>query len=173
MLNKLKKKEKAIVLARLKEYKTFSAIGRDFSISGSRTAQLYRRAIRKMKIPAHSRFLIDLTGQIEHDLAAEEAAKEVSLQVMEKRKVELAKGTIDEITLDDLDLTVRSYNCLCRAGIKTLTDISGLTLRELYGIRNLGRKCSLEILATCEKYGISLAGESGKLENPVHGNGLN
>ena len=159
VLNMLKKRDKAIVLARLKHYKTYAAIGREFHITGNRVAQVLQKNIRMMKNPARSRFLVDLNGQLQHDSDAEEAAREVRFQIVEKRKAEIVEGSIDEITLEDLDLTVRSYNCLRRAGIGTLTDISGLTLKELYGVRNLGRKGALEVLTVCEKYGVFLAGE--------------
>ena len=147
----LKKREKNIVLAHLKEYKTFSAIGKEYNITGGRVGQIYKRAIRRIKNPARSRFLSDLTGQLEHDSAIEKAAKEARLQA-----VAINKAALEAITLEDLNLTVRNHNCLSRAGVKTLADIAVLTLKELGNIRNLGRKGYLEVLDACKKHGVVL-----------------
>ena len=70
--------------------------------------------------------------------------------------MDVIKAAREEITIDDLDLTVRAHNCLSRAGIRTLADIAMLTTNELIGVRNLGRKCSQEVLDVCEKYGVIL-----------------
>ena len=43
-------------------------------------------------------------------------------------------------TLEDLDFSVRTYNCLARVGVKTLADLSTKTINELKQVRNLGRK---------------------------------
>ena len=56
--------------------------------------------------------------------------------------------------LEDLGLSVRTYNCLKRAGIKTLGDILLLTQERLMKIRNLGRKSWEEVLAKLAEYGL-------------------
>jgi len=157
VLNMLKPREKAIVLARLRDYKTFTAIAKEYNRSCSLIAHNYHRAIRRIRRhPLRPKYLIDLDGQLKRDLAAEEDAKELRRQAMEKSKTQVVKAAWEEITIDDLDLSVRAYNCLSRVGIRTLADISMLTSNELIGVRNLGRKCYLEVLDVCEKYGVIL-----------------
>lgn len=57
-------------------------------------------------------------------------------------------GTIlpDDALLDELDLSVRSYNCLRRAGINTLGELRGMSEEELSHVRNLGRRSMKEVL---------------------------
>ena len=51
----------------------------------------------------------------------------------------------DQIPIDELNLSIRSYNCLMRAGIRTVGDLRALTEEDLIHIRNLGRKSTEEI----------------------------
>ena len=68
VLNTLHKREKAIVLARFRDYMTFVSIGDQHGISDSRVQQIKSKAIRKMRHPSRSRFLINLTEQLECDI---------------------------------------------------------------------------------------------------------
>lgn len=62
-----------------------------------------------------------------------------------------------ELPIDELELSVRSYNCLKRAGINTLGDLENMTPSEMMRkIRNLGRKSLEEILSVMKQYGITL-----------------
>lgn len=64
---------------------------------------------------------------------------------------------MDYVAIEDLDLSVRSYNCLKRAGINSLEEIIERTEEELFKIRNLGRKnleeieCKINGLGFCLK----------------------
>ena len=59
-------------------------------------------------------------------------------------------------TIEDLDLSVRSFNCLKRAGINTVKDLVAMTEDELIKVRNLGRKSLEEVKAKLEDDGLSL-----------------
>ncbi|MBQ3042475.1 MAG: DNA-directed RNA polymerase subunit alpha [Clostridia bacterium] len=61
-----------------------------------------------------------------------------------------------EMTLDDMDLSVRSYNCLKRAGIQTVGDLTDKSEEDMLKVRNLGRKSLDEVIAKLESYGLSL-----------------
>ena len=50
-----------------------------------------------------------------------------------------------DMTIEDLDLSVRSFNCLKRAGINTVRDLVAMTEEELIKVRNLGRKSLEEV----------------------------
>jgi DNA-directed RNA polymerase subunit alpha len=49
------------------------------------------------------------------------------------------------MTIEDLDLSVRSYNCLKRAGINTVEDLANKSEEEMMKVRNLGRKSLDEV----------------------------
>ena len=70
-----------------------------------------------------------------------------------------AKETSSEaVQVSSLDLSVRSYNCLKRAGFVTLEDLSKITMDELINIKNLGKKSVDEIVAKLTEYEITLKG---------------
>ena len=55
-----------------------------------------------------------------------------------------------------MDLSVRSYNCLKRAGIHTVEDLTQKTEEEMLKVRNLGRKSLDEVIAKLKGYGLNL-----------------
>jgi len=59
--------------------------------------------------------------------------------------------------ISDLGLSVRSFNCLKRAGKNTLRDIAEMTEDDLLQIRNLGRKSAEEIIGKIKSYGLDLS----------------
>ena len=60
-------------------------------------------------------------------------------------------NNVKYLTIDELDLTVRSYNCLKRAGIYELKDLVNKTEEQIRGIRNLGLKSFREIKIKLEQ----------------------
>ena len=71
------------------------------------------------------------------------------------------KGKVLEMNIDELELSVRSYNCLKRAGINTVEELTNKTAEDMMKVRNLGRKSLEEVLAKLKELGLSLStGES-------------
>lgn len=64
-----------------------------------------------------------------------------------------------EMTIEGLDLSVRSYNCLKRAGINTVEDLIARTDEDMMKVRNLGRKSLEEVINKLHGLGLSLASE--------------
>ena len=64
-----------------------------------------------------------------------------------------------EMTIEELDLSVRSFNCLKRAGINTVGDLIGKSEDEMMKVRNLGRKSLEEVMAKLDSLGFSLTKE--------------
>ncbi len=72
-------------------------------------------------------------------------------------KEEGKKEKVLEMSIEELDLSVRSYNCLKRAGINTVEDLASKTEEEMMKVRNLGRKSLEEVLNKLAELGLSLS----------------
>lgn len=66
------------------------------------------------------------------------------------------KQQVLAMAIEDMDLSVRSYNCLKRANIHTIEDLTKKTEDEMLKVRNLGRKSLDEVILKLESYGLSL-----------------
>ncbi|MBR5191825.1 MAG: DNA-directed RNA polymerase subunit alpha [Clostridia bacterium] len=66
------------------------------------------------------------------------------------------KMKILEMTIEEMDLSVRSYNCLKRAGIHTVEDLTKKTEEDMYKVRNLGKKSLDEVVAKLAGYDLKL-----------------
>lgn len=66
------------------------------------------------------------------------------------------KEKVLEMNIDELELSVRSYNCLKRAGINTVEELTNRTPEDMMKVRNLGRKSLEEVLGKLKELGLSL-----------------
>lgn len=67
------------------------------------------------------------------------------------------KGKVLEMNIDELELSVRSYNCLKRAGINTVQELCSKTPEDMMKVRNLGRKSLEEVLEKLKELNLSLS----------------
>ena len=74
-------------------------------------------------------------------------------------KAETQRDKVLELTIEELDLSVRSFNCLKRANINTVEDLISKTEDEMMKVRNLGRKSLEEVINKLAMMGLSLADE--------------
>ena len=74
-------------------------------------------------------------------------------------KAETQRDKVLELTIEELDLSVRSFNCLKRANINTVEDLISKTEDEMMKVRNLGRKSLEEVINKLAMMGLSLASE--------------
>jgi len=70
--------------------------------------------------------------------------------------VKYTEEKVLEMRIDELELSVRSYNCLKRAGINTVEELCNKTPDEMMKVRNLGRKSLEEVLEKLKELGLSL-----------------
>jgi DNA-directed RNA polymerase subunit alpha len=84
--------------------------------------------------------------------------KASSAEVMVE-KDDKGKEKILEMTIEDLDLSVRSFNCLKRAGINTVEDLINKTEEDMMKVRNLGRKSLEEVVQKLNSLGFTLQNE--------------
>ena len=66
------------------------------------------------------------------------------------------KEKVLEMSIDELELSVRSFNCLKRAGINTVQELTNKTSDDMMKVRNLGRKSWEEVLAKLKELGLQL-----------------
>ena len=94
----------------------------------------------------HLNLFVDLSGDVfDGDIIVEKDDKGVS--------------KILEMTIEELDLSVRSFNCLKRAGINTVQDLTEKTEDEMMKVRNLGRKSLDEVINKLHSFGLDLRSE--------------
>jgi len=79
-----------------------------------------------------------------------------NLDVMVERKDD-EKEKVLEMNIDELELSVRSYNCLKRAGINTVEELCNRSHDDMMKVRNLGRKSMEEVVAKLKELGLSLS----------------
>ena len=87
-------------------------------------------------------------------LSLSDVAERTSLMV-EKSDSKITKNL--DVTIDELELSVRSYNCLKRAGINTVQDLTSKTEEEMMKVRNLGRKSLDEVIEKLHSMGLDLS----------------
>ena len=71
-------------------------------------------------------------------------------------KSDNGKEKVLEMTIEELDLSVRSFNCLKRAQINTVEDLTNRTEEDMMKVRNLGRKSLDEVVAKLNSLGFDL-----------------
>ena len=94
-------------------------------------------------LSAHLGLFVDLS----------ESAKSVDVMV---EKDDDEKEKVLEMSIDELELSVRSYNCLKRAGINTVQELTNRTPEDMMKVRNLGRKSLEEVLAKLKELNLQL-----------------
>ena len=97
-----------------------------------------------------------MTGHLELFIDLSEATK--STQVMVEKE-ESKKEKVLEMSIEDLELSVRSFNCLKRAGISTVEDLANKSQEDMMKVRNLGKKSLDEVTNKLRSLGLDFAQE--------------
>ena len=102
---------------------------------------------------------VETDGTIPADEAASLAAKILNdhLMLFVDLSEDDGKEKVLEMTIEELDLSVRSFNCLKRAGINTVEDLISKSEEDMMKVRNLGRKSLDEVVAKLQSLGFSLS----------------
>ncbi len=142
----------------------FSPVSRvNFAVENTRVGQItdYDRLILEvwtkegMILPDEATSLAAriLTEHLALFVHLTEATSDVEIMV---EKEEEQKNRLMEMTIEELDLSVRSYNCLKRAGINTVEELTRKTEEDMMKVRNLGRKSLEEVKVKLAGLGLSL-----------------
>ena len=97
-----------------------------------------------------------MTGHLELFIDLSETAKNTKVMV---EKAESKRERILEMPIEDLELSVRSYNCLKRAGISTVQDLANKTEADMMKVRNLGKKSLDEVTNKLHSLGLDFVKE--------------
>ena len=97
-----------------------------------------------------------LTGHLELFIDLSEATKNTKIMV---EKEEDQKEKILEKSIEEMELSVRSFNCLKRAGISTVEDLASKSQSDMMKVRNLGKKSLDEVIAKLHALGLDFAPE--------------
>lgn len=167
-LDELTEREKDSVLRILRDGMTLKKTGAEHGVTVERERQILGKALRKLRAPHRAALMRYGKEGCEERNRLTQSRKELEREYAEiselkskilSEKEEIGdlisrKGIIPdteknpEMNLEQMDLSVRSYNCLYRHGCKTLQDVVDLAEnRELMNVRNLGRKSAEEILS--------------------------
>ena len=97
-----------------------------------------------------------MTGHLELFIDLSEATKNTKIMI---EKEENKKERILEKSIEELELSVRSFNCLKRAGIATVEDLTNKTEADMMKVRNLGKKSLDEVTAKLHALGLDFTKE--------------
>lgn len=185
VLANLSDREAEVLRYRYQKNKTYEELTDVFGIGRERIRQIEAKALRRMRKPVVTRllrmgangWLKDLVESEAKRIAEERIPREVSKRISERlewarerlmereaEELEMALNgdpdpkvvLAENITVDEMELSVRSYNCLRRAGYNTVADIIAKTYDELKCIRNLGKKSLEEIINKVNELGFKI-----------------
>ena len=141
----------------------FSPVKRvNFNVESTRVGQSVNYDKLTLEVETNgttsAREIVSLAGKIvmEHtnlfvELCAQMANTDILVSREEDKQVKLL-----ELPIEEMDLSVRSYNCLKRAGINTVEDLLKKSRADMLKVKNLGIKSIEEVIAKLESYGLSL-----------------
>lgn len=146
-LSTLYERENKVLLMRYRDGKTLDDAASACNVTRERVRQIESKALRKLRHPQRLRYILNGLYGEEKRIATEKLGKAraaaEALAKAEAEQKEIAPKMA--ITLEDMDLSVRSYNCLKRDGAATVADLLKMDAERFYKVRNLGRKSAEEI----------------------------
>lgn len=176
-------REQKVLCLRFERGLTYEQAGKHFGVTRERIRQVEAKALRKMRHPSRSNKFTMIDGgevqriQMENEyLRAENEAlrthiafavhtlrdRRIPVEMYRprknpepERKPELTVPDHD-LSIDELNLSVRSWNCCRRAGYSKVGDFVGKTTADLMMTRNLGRKSMEELIAKLAEHGVEI-----------------
>ena len=140
VLNTLTEREKAVIEMRFRDKMTLDEIGEKFDRSGEIIRVNQMRALRKLQKPNRRNIICNEPKEL-YDIPFTDTVKDNP-----------------EDSIYKLGLSVRSYNCLRRAGFDHISDLEGVSIETLAQIRNLGYRSLKEITKALQNVGVEIKG---------------
>lgn len=170
-LRNMTEREKKVIILRYFEQKTLKEVGEIIGVQQERVRQIEAKAIRKMRYKdCHYILTHGVKAYIDNrvdekvnailktradELEAEYREKLASAYIRDDDDRRTAKAKLLSTTVEEMDMSVRAYNCLKRAGCRTVGDVLKMypTYEKAVTIRNLGRKSLEEISEKMQTFG--------------------
>lgn len=130
-------------------------IGQEFDVTQERIRQIEEKALSKMRHSSRRQEVdenmlsyklrdnMDKKKELEEKIESFEAKKDDYEEILREDNINKL-GNVKSI--NDLDLSIRTYNCLYRKGIKTVEELTEFSIEDIEGIRNMGKKSLKELL---------------------------
>lgn len=175
----LPERELAVLLLYYQDGLSMEEIGSKYGVTRERIRQVLSKAVRRVASKARlypkERELLLKREIAERDLANLDKHRAELVEIFRKtgnysEEMEATFGSVtltagmtdyDLRSIEELDISIRSYNCLKRAGVCTFADLTKRTLDELSKVRNLGKRCLKEIVNAMKSEGLTLIGGFG------------
>lgn len=161
----LTEREQKVIELYYFEEMTLEEVGKVFSVTRDRIRQIIAKAIRKLRHPSRRNILSIGIGEWnrqqeiakEQERLEEEAMHKAFIERLGKKAEVVIKGDVLphealEASISDLELSVRSFNCLKRAAYTTVADVLKANQYELMAVRNLGRRSLTEVVKNTYEY---------------------
>lgn len=170
-LDTLEDIERDVLIDRYRNKKTFQSIAEKLGVSRVTVSSIEARAIRKLRHPivlneikyisienyrkALSKVmeLEELTHKLNNKCGELEYIIKTSGIEISNIKDREVQSNFMAVQIEELGLSVRSYNCLKRHGINSLSELLNMTMDEVYEIRNLGNKSYKEVIDVVNNLG--------------------
>lgn len=156
----LSDREQKVLELRYRNGMNLEQTGHQFNVTRERVRQIEAKAIRKLRHPSRSKHWYLDTIHKAFEIDAERARLERENEELLERLAKYEELPVKEETprslvdICDMDLSVRSYNCLKRAGINYVDDLKKYTVEQLMCVRNLGRKSMMEVIEKAKEFGV-------------------
>ena len=165
-LSTLKDRERFVIVERYREKRTLRSIGEDIGVKTERVRQIVNKAERNLRHPRNIAFMtkgvigyIKKVNAIEYERGYKRGYDEGYEQGMKDAPNGVIRAgmsvTLASLPIEVLDLSIRAFNALKRAGYNSIGDIVPLTHREMIHIKNLGPKQRSEVAAGLHHYGLT------------------
>ena len=148
-------REKDVMDMRWNQHMTYDSIAEHIGKTRERARQITRQIVRKLSVREHYYIMVSPDKYSE----VLERATKYELMLGEFSEKELERPTIYE-----LELSVRTHNCLTRRGYHYIDELIGVSVNDLVNIRNMGNKSLGELLSKLKNFGIGVEErENGEL----------
>lgn len=165
-LSTLNERERYILVERYKGKRTLRSIGEDLGVKPERVRQIENKAQRNLRHPRNMAFIkmgvigyIRKVNESEYERGYKKGYDEGYEQGIKDAPVGVVKAgisvTLSSLPIEVLNLSIRAFNALKRAGFNSIGDIVPLTYSEMIHINNLGTKQRGEVAKGLHHYGIT------------------
>lgn len=162
-------REALYIRKKFKDEMTLEEVGKEYGVTKERVRQICKYGLMKVKSKletAKKNEEFEQTKRLVDDLIAKRAelVEEFKHTGVYTKGMERAFGSImipepcpNPTNILDLDLSLRSYNCLRRSGIETVEQLACMSRDDILGIKNMGKKCCREVVDKLREFGITVS----------------